>query len=70
VQTGHPYKLNKVENGQPPEYPFSEVPQPPEGYTWDDVAYVIGGYGWKARFIDHDGFIITGDADATTQHNL
>jgi hypothetical protein len=70
MKTGHPYKLNKVVNGEPPDYPYSEVPDPPEGYTWDDILYVIGGYGWKARFIDKDGFIITGDADATTQYNL
>ena len=68
--TGHPYKLNRVVDGQPPEYPFSEVPSPPEGYTWDDILYVIGGYGWKARFIDQEGFIITGDENATTQYNL
>jgi hypothetical protein len=70
MQTGHPYKLNKVVDGEPPQYPFSKVPNPPEGYTWDDILYVIGGYGWKARFIGQDGFIITGDADATTQYNL
>ena len=52
IQSGHPYKLNKVEGGTPPTYPFSEVPSPPDGYTWDDVTYVIGGYGWKARFLD------------------
>ncbi len=57
-------------DGQPPEYPFTEVPEPPEGYTWDDILYVIGGYNWKARFIDQDGFIITGDEDATTQYNF
>ncbi len=70
MQTGHPYKLNKVVDGQPPVYPFSEVTNPPEGYTWDDILYVIGGFGWKARFIDQEGYIITGDADATTQYNL
>ncbi|RME70235.1 MAG: hypothetical protein D6784_17025 [Chloroflexi bacterium] len=70
MKTGHPYKLNKVVDGKPPKYPFSEVPNPPEGYTWDDISYVIGGYGWKARFIDKQGFIITGDADAKTQYNL
>jgi len=69
-QSGHPYKLNKVVESQPPEYPFTEISDPPEGYTWDDISYVIGGYNWKARFIDHDGFIITGDADSTTQYNL
>ncbi len=70
IKTGHPWKLNKVVDGQPPDYPFSEVPNPPEGYTWDDILYVIGGYGWKARFIDKEGFIITGDENAKTQYNL
>ena len=69
--SGHPYKLNAVENGQPPEYPFSQLDGPPEGYTWEDISYVIGGYGWKARFIDLNGYIITGDDEnATTQYNL
>ncbi len=68
--SGHPYKLNKVVDGKPPEYPYSEVPNPPEGYTWDDVTYVIGGFGWKARFIDKNGYIITGDENATTQYNF
>jgi len=70
AKSGHPYKLNKVVDGQPPTYPFTEVKDTPEGYTWDDVTYVIGGYNWKARFIGKDGFIITGDADATTQYNF
>lgn len=71
MKSGHPFKLNKVVDGQPPVYPFTEVPAPPEGYTWDDVTYVIGGYNWKARFIDKDGYIITGaDDTATTQYNF
>ena len=70
MQSGHPYKLTKVVDGQPPEYPFTEIPSPPEGYTWDDVSYVIGGYNWKARFVDLDGYIITGDENATTQYNF
>jgi hypothetical protein len=70
IKSGHPWKLNKVMDGQPPDYPFTEVPEPPEGYTWDDISYVIGGYNWKARFIDQEGYIITGDADATTQYNF
>jgi hypothetical protein len=32
-------------------YHFTEIPSPSEGYTWDDIAYVIGGYNWKAHFI-------------------
>ncbi len=72
--SGHPYKLTKIENGQPPTFPYDNltggVTEPPEGYTWDDISYVIGGFGWKARFIDLDGYIITGDEEATTQWNF
>ncbi len=70
VNSGHKYKLNKVVDGQPPEYPYTEVLNPPDGYTWDDITYVIGGYNWKARFIGLDGFIITGVDDAVTQYNF
>ncbi len=70
MMSGHPYKLNSVVDGQPPTYPFTEVPDTPDGYTWDDILYVIGGYNWKARFVGKDGYIITGDAEATTQYNF
>ena len=70
LETGHPWQLNKVVDGEAPAYPFSEVKEPPEGYTWDDILYVIGGYGWKARFINKEGYIITGEGEATTQYNL
>ena len=70
LKSGHAWKLNPVVDGQPPEYPFTEVLIPPDGYGWDDILYVIGGYNWKARFIDQDGFIITGDEDGTTQYNF
>lgn len=65
MKSGHPWKLNKIEGGQPPDYPFRNLTEVPEGYTWDDVLYVIGGYWWKARFIDQEGYIIT-DAPGTT----
>ena len=38
----------------------------PEG-GWDDVTYVIGGYGWKTRFINVDGYIITGTDNGGTE---
>jgi hypothetical protein len=57
--------LNPVVDGQPPDYPFTEVPNPPEGYTWNDISYIIGGYNWKARFIDKQGYIITDKPGAT-----
>lgn len=69
-RSGHAHILNRIEGGEAPEYPFSEIPSPPEGYTWDDISYVIGGYNWKARFVDENGFVITGDEDSATQYNL
>jgi hypothetical protein len=65
MQSGHPYKLNPVVEGQPPEYPFTELTELPDGYTWDDIAYVIGGYNWKARFVNQDGYIITDEPGAS-----
>jgi hypothetical protein len=73
MKSGHAYKLNKVVDGQPPRYPFTEVKGLPKGITWNDVTYVIGGYNWKARFIGKDGFIITGpegDSEYLAQYNF
>ncbi len=69
-KTGHPHKLKKVEGG-PPTYPENTspgVPNPPPDKTWDDISYVIGGYGWKARFMDKEGYILTGENNR--QYNL
>ncbi len=60
-RSGHAFMLNAVKDGQPPNYPFTSVPHPPQGYKWKDISYVIGGYQWKARFTDQRGYIITGD---------
>ncbi|MEZ4733201.1 MAG: multiheme c-type cytochrome [Caldilineaceae bacterium] len=68
--TGHRNALTKVVDGEAPTFPFSEISDPPAGYTWDEILYVIGGYGWKARFVDQQGYLITGDAEAKTQYNL
>jgi hypothetical protein len=59
IRSGHAWKLNPVVDGQPPDYPFTEISDLPEGYTWNDISYVIGGYNWKARFMDQNGYIIT-----------
>ncbi len=59
--TGHPFKVNEAEDAQDPSYyPYTNIPSPPAGVSWDQVDKVIGGFRWKARFIDHDGYIITG----------
>lgn len=59
IKSGHAWKLNPVVDGQPPNYPFTQITELPEGYTWDDILYVIGGYNWKARFVNKEGYIIT-----------
>lgn len=59
IESGHPYKIVKVENGQQPNIPFMPTAMTPAGYTWNDLSYTIGGYGWKMRFIDNNGFVIT-----------
>jgi len=74
VKSGHPYKLTKIEGESPdllfPEgtaFPMDPV-LPPAGYTWEDISYTIGGYGWKMRWIDNKGYIITQQND--TQYNF
>ena len=60
--SGHPFKIQKTD-GTAPEYPPGTSPgvgSPPPGLDWADISYVIGGYGWKARFMDLEGYILTG----------
>lgn len=59
--SGHKYKLNTPEaiRAVRPDLPLLE------GYEWDDILYVIGGWGWKARYIGQDGYIITKYKDGT-----
>ncbi len=83
-KSGHPFKLQKILNAQPPSYPPGlssqkivgpnvnyllepGVPQPPKGYTWDQIGWVMGGYHSNARFIDTAGYVIVGDS---TRYNL
>ena len=74
MQSGHPYQLTRVEDGTAPSFPYDAqtggVSEPPQGYTWDDISYVIGGFAWKAQFMDQDGYIITGEEGDTTQYNF
>lgn len=70
MTSGHPYKLNAVNNA-PPTYPQNTspgVPNPPPGTAWGDYSWVIGGYGWKARFVKPDGRVFTATQEA--QYNL
>ena len=67
VVSGHSYKLTPAEVAKNRPIPL------PEGYSWDDVSYVIGGYKWKSRYIGTDGYILTTTGDGTpgmTQYNM
>jgi len=70
MTSGHPYKLNAVNNA-PPVYPPNTspgVPNPPPGTNWSDYDWVIGGYGWKARFVLPDGKVF--NTTQEVQYNL
>lgn len=67
-RTAHAHAFSAVFS-QPPVFPAPApgVPQPPPGLEWQDIAYVIGGYGKAARFVDTQGFQVTGPR---AQYNL
>jgi len=79
LNSGHPYKFSVIENDEAPTYPdfvtnFEDtwLTDLADGsITWADVAGVIGGYGWKARFVGDDGIIIGTASSAyyTEGHN-
>ncbi len=66
ITSGHPYKLTKIQGVEPSGlFPdFSAYPNdavdPPGTFTWADISYTIGGYFWKMRWIDDEGWIVTG----------
>lgn len=67
IVSGHSYKLSRAEDAMKRPIPL------PEGYSWDDISYVIGGKYKKARFIDKNGYIITAAKDGSelkTQYNM
>jgi hypothetical protein len=64
--SGHPYKFNVTPDSIGPVYPDEAVNYQSSWlenlgdgtHDWGNVAGVIGGYGWKARFVGTDGHII------------
>ncbi len=64
MKSGHPWSLTPV-TGKIPAYPFTQISALPRGYTLQDISYIIGGYFWKALFLNAQGYIIT-DAPGTT----
>lgn len=78
ARSGHAHALRAVDGARPANLQqnlaMTERPvngnapaAPPASYTWDDIAYVIGGWGWMIRFVDKQGYLITcpkGDVDS------
>lgn len=66
AKSSHPYALMTP----PPAYPEGTneagVPAPP-GLDWSEIAYVVGGYGWKALYVTHDGRLHSTDS---SRYNL
>lgn len=65
ANSGHAWAFTEVA-GEEPDFPFTSVSLP-EGYSWEDISYVIGGYNWKALFLDQEGYLVTGEA---AQYNV
>ncbi len=66
IRSGHPHMLHPT-GGEAPEEPWaglgdfgSFADEPPEGYAWDELAFTLGGWAHKQRFVDDDGYILTG----------
>jgi hypothetical protein len=56
----HPGMVTVV-NGQRPSAPPDLPDNPPEGKAWADIKYVLGGWGWKARFVTTDMQVVVGE---------
>ncbi|PKG74580.1 hypothetical protein CXF86_12105 [Shewanella sp. GutCb] len=76
VKTGHNFKIMKNPGNDAPVFPYTpattiigaidllvdSVPNNVLGAptSYDEVTYTVGGYGWKMRWLDKDGYIVTG----------
>ena len=59
--SGHPWILNPVADAAPTIAGNRAIRTLPEGLEWANVAYVVGGYNWKANFVDKTGALVTGE---------
>ncbi len=60
--SGHPYKLTTAADAATDPIPL------PAGWDWEDISFVVGGYRWKSRYLDVNGYFIT-TADGQPGHN-
>ena len=76
-QSGHPYQVVKIAGDAPtglfPDfaaYPNDPI-DPPQGKMWSDVTYASGGFYWKMRWLDENGYVLSsGAADLDAQYNF
>lgn len=71
---GHRSALSMIQ-GTAPTFPpgaaNAGVPAPPDGFSWNDISYVVGGHTKGANFVDDDGYLLsTGLTSTETQWNL
>ena len=66
LKSGHPWSLSPLSEEKAPAYPFTQISTLPKGYTFKDISYIIGGYFWKALFVNLQGYIITDAPEATS----
>jgi len=59
LKSGHPWSLSAIIDGKLPTYPFTQITSIPQGYSLKNISYIIGGYFWKAIFLNSQGYIIT-----------
>ncbi len=65
IRSGHAYALTPTGGLPPvpaPEFAGLLPDAPPASHDWADISYVVGGWGWKANFVDADGFVVTSGA--------
>ena len=61
IASGHPWILNPVDDAAPTIAANRAIRTLPEGLEWANVAYVVGGFNWKANFVDKTGALVTGE---------
>ncbi|CAM4128555.1 Ig-like domain-containing protein [Shewanella aquimarina] len=85
AKTGHNFKIQKITAGEQPSFPYTPestitgaidllVDSTPNNTlgaptSYDEVSYVVGGYHWKMRWLDKDGYIVTGKNVQYNIHN-
>lgn len=67
ILSGHSLALQKVDGPDCCRTPL------PEGYSWHDISYVVGGLRKKANFLNREGYVVTAGRDGAelkTQYNI